>query len=322
MIGPILLTAAISSVAALPHMPEEAAAHQPHNSHVQHRQRNIHYMTGRGPIVDAGAGGAQLVDFGGPIIGNVDVHPIYYGTNVAFAGAQMEGFYSAIVKSHWLGFMTEYSRHNGASNTTVIGYGTSNAGISPKVDATKTALDDTDIQAWLQGLIHDGTLKPTANTYYPIHFDPSYSITLQGSASCEVFCAYHNTLNLNGGDVPFLYYGIMPDQGGACAGGCGSASSVFDNLCSVSSHELGETITDPAVGAIAGQSTYAFPCAWGDTTNGEIGDICNAQQGTFQDGSNTYTVQLMWSNTQNNCVQDGTQPASTMQKAMEFLHLV
>lgn len=69
---------------------------------------------------------------------------------------------------------------------------------------------------------------------------------------------------------------------------------------SVASHELIEAVTDPAVGLA---STFAAPLAWYDRTNGEIGDICNGQQGTTVGGDGvTYTIQLEFSNAANNCV--------------------
>jgi hypothetical protein len=67
----------------------------------------------------------------------------------------------------------------------------------------------------------------------------------------------------------------------------------------VSSHELIETVTDPFVGLA---TTYASPLAWYNKTYGEIGDICNAQQGTITAGGVTYTVQKEWSNSKNACI--------------------
>ncbi|KAJ3325080.1 hypothetical protein HDU76_013242 [Blyttiomyces sp. JEL0837] len=87
---------------------------------------------------------------------------------------------------------------------------------------------------------------------------------------------------------------------GACKGGCGSSSITFNNLCSVASHELAESISDPAVGIA---TALGPPLAWYDPNNGEIGDICNGQHGTFlgSDGV-TYTVQKLWLNSKNACV--------------------
>ena len=138
-------------------------------------------------------------------------------------------------------------------------------------------------------------------TVYTVFFPGGYTITLSGSSSCSQFCAYHSTLYGLGTDT---FYTVMPDlhPPSACSLGCGSASSVFDNVTSVLSHELAEVITDPDVALAAG---YGPPLAWYDSTgsNGEIGDICNAQQTSFtgSDGK-LYVIQKLFSNSQNDCV--------------------
>jgi len=76
----------------------------------------------------------------------------------------------------------------------------------------------------------------------------------------------------------------MPYPG--CSG-CAGGLAPFDALTSTSSHELCEAITDP----IPGQG-------WYDDHNGEIGDICAWK--TKKIGA--YTVQLEWSNKNNNCM--------------------
>ena len=56
----------------------------------------------------------------------------------------------------------------------------------------KMSLDDVeDVQSLLVNLVKDGTITPTADTYYPIHFAPNIEIALGSDRSCEVFCAYH-----------------------------------------------------------------------------------------------------------------------------------
>src|SRR5947209_18642667 len=44
------------------------------------------------------------------------------------------------------------------------------------------------------------------------------------------------------------------------------------------------------------------PLAWYDSTNGEIGDICNGQQATYVANGSSYVIQLEFSNSANNCV--------------------
>src|SRR5258708_2598760 len=86
--------------------------------------------------------------------------------------------------------------------------------------------------------------------------------------------------------------------GSGCASGCGN-STVFNNYTSVSSHEYAEAITEAEVGIA---TVIGPPHAWYDSTNGEIGDICNGQQGSYAANGTTYTIQLEFSNAANNCI--------------------
>ncbi|KAJ3028960.1 UNVERIFIED_CONTAM: hypothetical protein HDU68_000487 [Siphonaria sp. JEL0065] len=236
---------------------------------------------------------AHLTNYGGPVIPNVQVQPIFYGA--ANYQAQTNAFYAGVTQSSWYDSMAQYGVYRGSASP----------GIS--VAATKSALDDvTDVQALLINLVKAGTIVPTANTYFPIHFAPGISITQGGSGSCKVFCAYHGTIDissLNKG-TKYLFYGVMPDQGGSCAGGCGSNSQTVNNMFSVASHELAEAATNPADGLA---TANAAPLVWYDSTNGEIGDICNAQQGTTTGGDGvTYVIQKQWSNSDGTCVAAGS----------------
>jgi uncharacterized membrane protein len=58
-------------------------------------------------------------------------------------------------------------------------------------------------------------------------------------------------------------------------------------------------MTDADVGIA---TSFAAPLAWYDQINGEIGDICNGQQGSYVANGTTYTIQLEFSNAANNCV--------------------
>ncbi|KAI9363867.1 hypothetical protein DFJ73DRAFT_809864 [Zopfochytrium polystomum] len=215
--------------------------------------------------------------------------------NAAYA-SDLEGFYAGVTNSALYDMLGQYY-----TSTQNIGRGSFLKTITLTGLPSSSSLDDSDIQTYLRGLVSKGTIKPNANSYYPIHFASGYSITQGGQGSCQAFCAYHGTIDISDiSSTQYLYYGVMPDQGGACAGGCGSASSAFANLCSVSSHELVEATTDPAVGI---GSSVAYPLAWYNTAQGEIGDICNAQQGTILGGNGkTYTVQKEYSNNAGACV--------------------
>jgi len=237
-------------------------------------------------VSEATPSGAHVTNFGGPILTHIDIHPVYWNSNVQFQST-LTPFYQDIANSPFFSMLTEYNALNG----------TGQAGI---VDSRSTANGrDSTVQAELANLINSGRLPaPTANTYYPVHFPSGMSITApDGSQSCVVFCAYHGTFRAANGVS--VNYGVIPDQGtGGCATGCGTNSQRVNNLTSVASGELAEAATDPAVGLA---TTLGPPLAWYDPNNGEIGDICNAQQGTTTINAHVYTTQKVWSNSMNAC---------------------
>jgi hypothetical protein len=229
--------------------------------------------------------GAHLTYWGGPVLAHVHNVPVYWNSGVAFQ-ANLNAFYNDVPNSPLYGMLAQYG----------VGFGNGQAGV---VDTSTTRnVSDATVQSRLRTLIGAGRLPaPNANNYYPVHFPPGMSITApDGSRSCVVFCAYHGTFVLNGVNVN---YGVIPDQGGGCAGGCGANPSRVNNLDSVASHELVEATTDPAVGLA---TVFGPPLGWYDPNNGEIGDICNGQQGTTTGNGHSYVVQTEFSNAANNCV--------------------
>jgi hypothetical protein len=249
----------------------------------------IHMMPLHNPdkVSNSAPAGAHLTFFGGPVLKNVSIHPVFWNSSTQFQ-SNLNAFYKAVTQSRLYDMLFQYSS---------IGRG---SGVSGIVDSRSTAnVTDSALHTELNNLFAAGRLPlPNGSNYYPIHFPSGMSITApDGSKSCVTFCAYHGTYVRNGVNVN---YGVVPDQGGGCAGGCGNNAQRVNNLFSVSSHELVEATTDPAVGLA---TTFAAPLAWYDMTNGEIGDICNGQQGTTVGGDGvTYVVQTEFSNSAKNCV--------------------
>jgi hypothetical protein len=237
-------------------------------------------------VSDAAPAGAHLTNFGGPTLKNISVHPVFWTSATQFQ-PNINAFYNAVTKSALYDLLSQYG----------VGRG---SGVAGFVDnRTTTRLSDAALHTELNRLFTAGSLPaPNANNYYPIHFPAGVSITApDGSRSCVQFCAYHGTYVRNGVNVN---YGVIPDQGGGCAGGCGANASRQNNMDSVASHELIEATTDPAVGLA---TVIGPPLGWYDPNNGEIGDICNGQQGTTVGGDGlTYVIQLEFSNAANNCV--------------------
>ena len=222
---------------------------------------------------------AKLTYRNGPLLTSVQVFTIFWGAawNQAPQSGlipQINQFFDFILSSQLLDQLAEYSVPGKQ-----IGHGARIGTLTLTKPAPGRTLQDSKIQQVLQQEIASGALPPsTPNTLYFFFLPPGVKVIQGGSASCKVFCGYHDAVN-NG-----VFYAVMPYPG--CAG-CLGGVAAFDALTSTTSHELCEAITDP----IPGQG-------WYDDNNGEIGDICAWQ--TRKLGN--YTVQLEWSNAANRCI--------------------
>lgn len=234
---------------------------------------------------------ANLVNHGGPVLGNVQVIPIYWGlewatlstkTNITLA-QELNNFFDFILTSHYMDLLAEYS-----TPTTKIQHGSrlQSHTITNNEPGTVTPagrqVTDAQIQTSLQGWITNKIVPATnANTLYFIFLPPNVLSLSFGEQSCAVptgFCGYHS----NFGNV---FYAVIPF---ANCSGCVFAGDFLDTLTEVSSHELAEAITDPALNA------------WFDPNpppGEEIGDICNRQTVRMGD----FLVQTEWSNAQGKC---------------------
>ena len=215
----------------------------------------------------------------GPLLTSVQVFTIFWGAewNHAPQNAllpKLNQFFDFILTSQLLDQFGEYSVPN-----LKIAHGSRIGTVSLATPAPGRTVDDSAIQTFLQQQISAGSL-PVANpnTLYFFFLPPGVTVTQGGSASCKVFCGYHDAIGSQ------IFYAVMPYPG--CAG-CLGGIDAFDALTSTSSHELCEAITDP----IPGQG-------WYDDNNGEIGDICAWQTRTL----GAYTIQLEWSNKANRCL--------------------
>src|SRR5438309_2836929 len=272
---------------------------------------------GPGAVIGfAAPAGAHLTYHNGPIISNVQVVQVLYGSgsyNAQIAGTTsptMGNFFADITTTGLISLLQQYNTNISGGTNQIFGNGTF-AGlfqIVPSAANNGSTIDDSSIQAEILAQINAGHLPAPVNdalgnpnTLYMIYFPPGKTITQGGSSSCVGggFCAYHGTTSstLNSKHV---LYGVMPDMqaGSGCATGCGT-SSVFGNYTSVTSHELVEAMTDAQVGIA---TVIGPPLAWYDSTNGEIGEICNGQQATYVANGTSYVIQLEFSNSANNCV--------------------
>jgi hypothetical protein len=222
---------------------------------------------------------AKLTYRSGPLLTSVQVFTIFWGAAWQKAPqsgllTRMHDFFDFIVTSPLLDQLAEYSVPGQA-----IVHGALIGTVTITTPAPGKTVDDSAIQAFIQQQISSGALPATTpNTLYFLFLPPGVTVTQGGSASCKVFCGYHDAINNN------IFYAVMPYPG--CTGCLGGLPD-FDALTSTTSHELCEAITDP----IPGQG-------WYDDNNGEIGDICAWRTRTL----GNYTLQLEWSNKANRCI--------------------
>jgi N-acetylneuraminic acid mutarotase len=262
--------------------------------------------------------GAHLQYFGGRIVSNIQVVQVLYGTGsyipqvTSTSTPSMATFYQGVLNSPYVDWLTEYNTVGLPAPTSnqVLGRGSfsQQVQINPNPANNGALIDDLQIQNELSAQIAAGTLPaPTHdaagnnNTYYAINFPQGKVISLGGARSCQVFCAYHGTID-NAGGHGEIEYGVLPDfqPGSGCENGCGLAQTQFGNYTQVASHELIETMTDPEVGLA---DVFGPPLAWADLVFSEIGDICNDQNGQVVGGDGvTYDVQTEFSNSVNDCI--------------------
>jgi hypothetical protein len=262
-------------------------------------------MTGAGRPSPAST--PNLVYYGGPVLSKITVFQVIWGSGTYLAGITNGGtatptrlgdFYRAVTASSYLDWLCEYN-----TPTQMIGRGqfAGTITITPSPANDGATITDAEIEAELEAQFTAGTLPvPDANTVYMINFPLGKAITAPGAGtSCVDFCGYHST-GIRGGQ--YYYYAVLPDfsVGSNCDFGCGPEPALFDDLTAVASHEMVESITDPAVGQAP---LNAPPLAWYDLVNGEIGDICDPGDSSIvgSDGI-TYIVQQEWSNARGLCI--------------------
>ena len=168
--------------------------------------------------------------------------------------------------------------------------------INPVLCNTTAAcsLTDAQIQTELARQVSLGALETGSALLYVLNFPPNVSIAGPSGAgnSCQQFCAYHWTTQINGTNLPYV---ILPDyQNTACGGGgCGQWPGWQGNMSGALSHELMETLTDPV--PFSGWTSNVPNCT-------EIGDLCNAEQAQVTNNGYTTVLQKMWSNNLGACV--------------------
>jgi hypothetical protein len=236
---------------------------------------------------------------GGPIITSPTVYLTFWGAPwQSDPGHQqrqqhLTQFVADFLNSPYMNILSQYGVGKGAGTLGGV-HGTS---VVPGISGQ---LSDTDIHTHIQAMIDAGTVpEPSTPSNMaliiymadPIEIrDPGLGVIMCEPSGDTAF-GYHNFFHTRAGN-PF-YYSIIPALTDACL----KESCPQDQQCSlhlaltqeqrqtqVTSHEFSEMVTDPEINA------------WRDgRTGAENGDICNGRSGIIIIGGNTWTVQAMYS---------------------------
>ncbi len=285
------------------------------------------------PSPEAVAAANHLTYYGGPVISNPSVVVVSWGPNVDVNVANgMPGFYSSILDSPYLDWVSEYSTVGltgvsapDAGSNQRIGRGSFYGSYTITPSLQGSALSNTQILTELQSQIASGNLpqpqvdaQGNANTVYMVNFPPGVTITTYGgSTSCELvpgpgsFCGTTDTLAVDTLTLGTLTAGVglIPDQSpdGGCFGLCGTDPNYFNDATEVHSHVLLNLVTNVGNGLwFQGNSVVGPPLAWYSAggTEHQAADFCNLQPAD----AGSYTVETGWSNLQGACVSAPASP--------------
>ena len=169
--------------------------------------------------------------FGGQVIDNLVIQPIYVGSNVRVTD-QLTKFYKAVVTGNFMNFLSqEYSTPKQKISTA----GTARDPVFV-TDGIGSTITQTQIESRLTVMINAGLIpKPNDNILYALHFAPGVGVSMNdGSQSCNVggsWCGIHGGYYyVDGSTKLHAYYQLLPDfslqYSSSCYWGCGTTTSV------------------------------------------------------------------------------------------------
>ncbi|MBV8345752.1 MAG: hypothetical protein JO190_12285 [Candidatus Eremiobacteraeota bacterium] len=203
----------------------------------------------------------------------------------------LESYISSMGGSKHNNIYTQYSEVVGGKTTFITNPSQQYGGAwEDDVDAVPRRPTDAQVAAEaLKAVAHFGY---NANASYVVATPHGHST----SGFATQWCAYHSATSSQGSLVSYTNLPYMPDGGASCGSNIISPpsdeSGADEGVTIVEGHEQGESVTDPNP-----------PYGWYNYQDGEIGDICawqNIQNDPF--GSNSYTMQPMFSNATQSCV--------------------
>lgn len=234
---------------------------------------------------------------GGALLTNVEAQAVYLGSDWTSSSLKSQEqstdqFLSTLVGGSYMDMLTNAGYG--------VGRGTASAGVVDNVSINKSVdLTDAQIQSDLATLIsNSGVQAPDANRLYMVYVEPGVVVQMGGATSQTSFLGYHGAF-ADGSKA--VHYAVMPAPGSPNPTPSSQGfSSAFNELTSVSSHELAEAVTDPNV-------NYSTMGWYDFQLNGEIGDLAVGHESTIT-GANGVQYQVQDVVNQNDQI---ISPAST-----------
>jgi hypothetical protein len=257
-----------------------------------------------------------VVSHGGPIIPNVQVEAVFYGsawTNPADPNydqmhaysSDIARYLSTITGSYYLQSLSEYTMVNSAGQTLYAASGQYVGAdfVSGSLDPASPVVDENTFRTLLPTEVNSGRLQaPSANTLYMIFLAPN--VTLHADWDANAHNAFHDAFKDSSGRV--FYFAPVANPLGNSNSNYANAAwakglTPFQALTEISSHEMVEAITNPIANTPSGFMTGSQ--GWyennppSNESPGEIGDIAAADLPGLRQASRVdgYVVQKYWS---------------------------
>ena len=241
----------------------------------------------------------NFVNNGGPVITSPRIFASFWGpswqsdTAHQTAAKRLQQFCTDILNSEFMNVLSQYGVGTGKGSGSFAGTST--------LANVPAQLDNSGVRNVLQAAIDAGTIPepPANNTSDLVMVFLDESIEINDANAGLVLCepandtafGYHEFFTTKKGNP--CYYAVIPALDDACIR---NSCPGGDTTCSLSlsetqeqrrtqvaSHEFAEMTTDPQLNA------------WYDPQNGENGDICNGETSTLSVGSDSWTVQRIYS---------------------------
>jgi hypothetical protein len=238
----------------------------------------------------------NFINHGGPVINTPQIYILFLGDWQSAANqnraSRLTQFVKDFLNSRYMNILSQYGC--GTSGTVVN---------SVFVESSNQNLSGSDINNIFQAAIGNRRIPEPTNhsNAYVLFLDDNTGVNDAdaGAVMCEpnsdTAFGYHDSFTTTAGNV--CVYSVIPNLTDSCL----TETCQNDSQCSlhlsltqeqrqtqVASHELSEMFSDPQP-----QSNPAWTDL--DPNTGENGDLCNGQSGTITVGSNTWTVQRMYS---------------------------